>query len=79
MTTSRPLLTSPSDRWAELPAHEVPVPFAFCIHCGEPQLGTFVTYEQYTDHFWAFEYEGEPGHAPEDREDFEYVRDSCLG
>lgn len=79
-TDIRPLLTAPSDRWVELPAHEFPVPYAFCVHCGEPQQpSSFLTYEEYVEHFYANEYEGDPGHAPESREDFEYVRDSCLG
>lgn len=75
MTTSRPTIVPPNDFWAVLPAHEWGAD-GTCIHCGDAPLWN--TYEEYTAHFWAHEYEGELGHRPDPREEFEYLRDSCL-
>lgn len=74
-TDTRPLLTPPSDGWAELPAHVYVN--GHCERCGLPPVGE--TYEQYVAQWYATEYEGERDHHPTEREDWDYMNASCLG
>lgn len=79
MTNNNPLpatCIAPTDNYENLPPH-VRDEAGLCIYCRDEM--TWATYEAYTEHFYTFEYEGEPGHHPQEREEFEYFRDSCLG
>jgi hypothetical protein len=63
-------------KWANYGAHRS-VYNGVCGDCG-PLIYKGVNYESYVAQWYANEYEGEPGHAPESREDYEYIRDSCY-
>lgn len=67
------------------PEHEFFAPLAVCvidldtracIHCG--QTPAFATYDEYLENWWTNEYEGEPGHTPEEREEFELGSSLCI-
>lgn len=61
--------------YVALPLHEVTAA-GLCRHCDDLP-GPFANYAEYVEHFWAYEYEGDRGHAPGSRAVFDYVAHSC--
>ena len=67
---------APSERYVELPLHLYAIDTRRCVYCGEQPL--WATFEEYVAWWFAFEYEGEPGHTHDEREEWEYLNATCL-
>lgn len=75
---------NPLPDWEDQPDNYVPLPLHLyaledhkCLYCGEAPM--WDNYAAYEAHFWANEYEGDPGHGPGEQEDWEYLAATCLG
>lgn len=62
--------------WAALALCVLDIETRRCIYCG--QRAVFDTYAEYVAHFWAFEFEGDPWHGPDDEDDFDKNASLCL-
>lgn len=71
-----PVWTVEDDRWADLPLHVHDVVTHECIHCGDAPI--WDSYEAYLEHWYAFEYEGDPWHAPSERDEWELGSNLCC-
>lgn len=72
----RPLLDAP-EGYDPLPAHEIDPDTGVCRHCAAPEHGE--SYDDYLDHWYTHEYEGDPSHHPTRPELFDFLATSCLG
>lgn len=70
-----PVWNAGDEFWAELPLHVVDISTRRCIHCIEAAI--WDTYEEYVAHFWANEFEGDPHHGPDEREEWELASALC--
>lgn len=70
----RPLL-DPPDGYVALPAHEIDPASETCRHCAAPAEPE--TYDEYLEHWFRYEYEGEPSHGPRDEDLHAYLVGTC--
>lgn len=70
----RPLL-DPPDGYVALPAHEIDPASETCRHCAAPAEAE--TYAEYLEHWFRYEYEGEPSHGPRSEERHAYLVGTC--
>lgn len=71
-----PVFRPIDDRFVPLPAHLMDVATHRCVYCNQEPL--WDSYEAYVEHWLANEYEGEPGHTHDTREEFEWLNGTCL-
>ncbi len=62
---------------APLPMHVMSVETHECVHCGEAPIWN--TYAEYVEYFFAYEYEGDRWHAPDEQEEWEIFTAACNG
>lgn len=79
-----PPVKNPLPNWEPLrkgyvnaPLHVMRISDRACVFCGEGPIWT--TYEEYVDHFYKYEYEGERHHVPGEEGDYYLVASLCLG
>lgn len=62
--------------WAALALCVMSIETHRCIYCdAEP---VWDAYDEYVEHFWTMEWEGEPFHEPNSEDDFDRVCSLCL-
>ncbi|QPX62672.1 hypothetical protein SEA_XITLALLI_27 [Microbacterium phage Xitlalli] len=61
---------------APLPLHVMSIATHACVFCGEGPIWS--SYEEYREHFYAYEWEGERYHAPSDPEKYYLVASLCT-
>lgn len=77
--TNRQIIQPPAelaDKYMAFPAHEYED--GECLYCGQ-EPSQWATYEEYVAWWYAHEYEGEPGHEVDEREEWEFLQKTCLG
>lgn len=67
---------APTERYVDLPLHLYAIKDRRCVYCGEQPL--WESFEAYVAWWFASEYEGEPGHVHDEREEWEYLNATCL-
>ena len=73
------LISDHSDKYVDLPPHVIHEPTGGCLNCNALDVDGFKSYAEYVAHWEQFEYEGERGHEPTPRDEWEYNEISCTG
>lgn len=72
-----PIFNEGDERWVNAPLCVLDVTTHKCVHCGAGPV--WDTYEEYVEHFWSEEYEGDRNHVPTPEEEYHLVFSLCVG
>ena len=64
------------EAWAPAPLHVMSIATRVCVFCGDSNQ--WDSYQEYIEHFWRWEWEGESYHEPSTKEEFDLIYSLCL-